>query len=171
MVTANFLENIGNARMETKSDELEIRSLIKYFSLDIIAKVLFAIDVDSYKERDTDFVKHAVRMGDLNLFHAALAKILPKKIVNLLQLNAFDVVPMNKMGDYFKILLKQRKQDGVNYNDLSDVIQTAVEENKVSLTEDEVIGNILLAFFGKFLRKIFSFQRLCALNQSTKKLN
>ena len=155
MVTANFLENIGNKRKETKSDELEIKSPIKYFTLDIIAKVLFAIDVNSYKERDTDFVKHAVRMGDLNLFHAALAKILPKKIVNLLQLNAFDAVPMNKLGDYFKIILKQRKQGKINYNDLSDVIQTAVEENKVSLTEDEVIGNILLAFLGKFLKGFF----------------
>lgn len=137
-------------RKEAASDDLPIKQLSKYYGLDVISKVLFAMDVDSYKERDTIYVKSAIHIGDLNTIQAILATVLPKGLAKILRLSIFDLKPMNNLGHHFKKMLKKRRENGIKYNDLSELLQDAVDENKIKLSEDGVIGNILLAFFGKF---------------------
>ena len=137
-------------RKETKSDDVEVKDLSKYYSIDIIAKVLFAIDIDSFKERETSFVQNAMQMGNFNQFQGLLLTILPTKISKFLQLNMFDFMKINSLGEYFKKTLKERRASGIKYNDLSELLQDFVDDNKAKLTEEEVIGNILLSFFGKF---------------------
>lgn len=44
-------------------------------------------------------------------------------------------------------MLKERRENGVKYNDLSELLQNAADDEKIKLTENEVLGNILLAFF------------------------
>ena len=145
------MDNVESIRRESKSDEIEVKRFAKYFTIDIISKVLFAIDVDSYKERNTSsFVKSAISIGGANLIQAGLITILPRKISKMLELNVLGIAPINALGDYFKKTLKQRRESGIRYNDLSEALQDARDENKVKMTEDEMIGNILLMFFGKF---------------------
>ena len=146
-VTVNFLDNVENIRKQTKTDDLEIKILSKYYGLDCIAKVLFAIDIDSYKERETTFVKSGTSIGDANLIQAGLMTILPNKLTKYFKLQAFNLEPIIKLGEFFKKMIRDRKQSGIKYNDLSEVLQDAVNDNKVKLTENEVIGNILLSFF------------------------
>lgn len=43
------MENLEDALKKSKSNELEVKQLSKYYSIDCISKVLFAIDVNSYK--------------------------------------------------------------------------------------------------------------------------
>ena len=145
-----MLDNVKTIRSESKSDQLEVKKLSKYYTVDIISKVLFAIDVDSYKERDTTFVKSAMSIGGANPNQTALITILPKKISKILGLTVVRLGPIDALGDYFKKTLKQRRKSGIKYNDLSELLQDACDENKVKMTENEVIGNILLALFGKF---------------------
>lgn len=147
-MTVNFLENLDTIRSESKSDELEIKALTKYYAVDVIAKVLFAIDIDSYKERDTTFVRNATSIGGINVIQMTLMFILPRSISIKLGLNHIKIAPLIDLGDHFKKVLKERRASGIKYNDLSEVLQDAVDDEKVKLTEDEVIGNILLAFFG-----------------------
>lgn len=45
----NLIENIETRRKEEKTDDLDAKDISKYYGLDVISKVLFAIDVDSYK--------------------------------------------------------------------------------------------------------------------------
>lgn len=143
----NLLENIEIRKKEINSDDLDVKSISKNYGLDVIAKVLFAIDVDSYKESNTKFVKSAMSLGDLNPFQSLLMTILPKKVSNALSLNAFVNEPINELGDYFKKMIRERRKNGIKYNDLSELLQDAVDDNKVKMNEDQVIGNILLAFF------------------------
>ena len=142
-VTANSLVNIENLRKETKSDDLEVKKLAKYFSLDCISKVLFAIDIDSYKERNSAYVKSAVQIGATNFIQASLMTILPSFLSSFFQLQLFKIKPIITLGDYFKKLIKERKKTGIKYNDLTEALQN----EKANLNENEVIGNILLAFF------------------------
>lgn len=104
--------------------------------------------MDSYKERDTGFVKSAVAMGELNYLAATLCLLLPKSWALFFGLQPFQAKPIDYMGNYFKKLLRERKRSGVKYNDLSEALVNAVGDNKVVMSEDEVVGNILLAFFG-----------------------
>ena len=115
----------------------------KYYGTDCIAKVLFAIDVDSYKERDTAFVKSAVGLGEVSFFPAVLCTIIPKSWAIFFGFSSLTTKPSNDLGNFFKKLLAERKSTGVKYNDLSEVLMNAVNQNKVKMTEDEVIGNCL----------------------------
>lgn len=45
----NLLENIKLIMKESNSNDIEIRELSKFYGLDVISKVLYSIDVDSYK--------------------------------------------------------------------------------------------------------------------------
>jgi len=145
-VTSNFLENLANIIKETKSNDIEVKQLSKYYGTDCISKVLFAIDVDSYKERDTTFVKSATSLGEINLIQSTLCTILPKKLCEFLKLKPFNLNPINQLGDYFKKIIEDRKKHGIKYNDLTEVLQDAINNDKVKMNETEVIGNILLAF-------------------------
>lgn len=117
------------------------------FSL-LFPKVLFALDVDSYKERDTKFVKAAIGLGEVAFVPAILSTILPQTVTKFFELNAFKAEPINDLGEFFTKLLKDRKKSGIKYGDLSEVLQTAVNEDKLVMTEIEVVGNILFAFLG-----------------------
>ena len=44
-------------------------------------------------------------------------------------------------------MIKDRRRNGIKYNDLTELLQDAVDDHKVKLTENEIIGNILTAFF------------------------
>lgn len=123
-------------------------------------KVLFAIDVDSYKERDTTFVKSAVGLGEISFAVAILCTIIPKSWAKFLGLQPFQAKPVNDLGHFFKKLLKERKATGIKYNDLSEVLVNAVDENKLEMSEDAVIGNILLAFLAGELRDLRDFRSI-----------
>lgn len=107
-------------------------------------KVLFAIDVDSYKERDTVFVKAAVSLGEVSFISAILCTIIPKSWAKFFELQPFKSKPVDDLGNFFKKMLKERS--GIKYGDLSEVLQNAVNDDKLVMSEDAVIGNILLAF-------------------------
>lgn len=145
-VSTNFIENIGNIRKETRSDDIEVKMMSKYYGTDCISKVLFALDVDSYKERDTSFVKSAVGLGEVDFYGAILLTFIPKSWAKFFQINPFTMKPVNDLGKFFTKLLAERKKTGIKYGDLSEVLQNAVKDDKLVMSDNEVIGNILLAF-------------------------
>ena len=63
--------------------------------------MLFAIDIDSYKERNSAYVKSAVHIGDANFIQANLMTILPSFISSFFQLQVFEIKPIITLGDYF----------------------------------------------------------------------
>ena len=145
--TANFMENIDTIRRQTGSDDVDVKTMAKYFSIDGISKVLFAIDVDSYKERDTLFVKSVSTLGQLNFISLALCTVLPKQVTKFFRIQPFKIKPINSLGKYFERMIDERKKSGIKYNDLLEALQNAVEEDRVKMSKDAVIGNCLLSFF------------------------
>lgn len=78
-----------------------------------------------------------------------LIAILPKSLSSFLGLQPFNLEPLENLGDYFKNLIKERRKSGIKYNDLTEVLQDAVDNNKCKMNEDELIGNILLSFLAE----------------------
>ena len=145
--TANFIENLESVRRQNGSDDVDAKNMLKYYSIDGISKVLFAIDVDSYKERDTVFVKSVSRLGELDPWSQALCTLLPRSIAEYFRLQPFSLQPVNSLGKYFERIIDERKKSGIKYNDLLETLQNAVDNNKAKMTKDTVIGNCLLSFF------------------------
>ena len=73
--------------------------------------------------------------------------ILPTCISKFLNLNIVDVTPSNKLGELFKKLIKDRQKSGQTYNDLAEEMGKQNAEKNLALTEDEIIGNIVLLYF------------------------
>ena len=67
MVTKNFLENVEEVRRQTGSDLINVRAMTKFFGMDMIAKVMMAIDLDSFKEQNSEFVTHCSKIGEVNI--------------------------------------------------------------------------------------------------------
>ena len=56
----------------------------------------------------------------------------------------------------FKAMLRERKQNGLKYNDLSETIENAIEKG-LAMDEQTKLGNCLL---GKYIRSVwFDFER------------
>lgn len=71
---------------------------------------------------------------------------LPKWFSRMLGLNFFKIEPTNRLGGMFKRMLRERKQDGLNYNDLSETIENAIDKG-LDMDEDTKLGNCLLGRF------------------------
>ena len=154
--TANFIENVNSVKRAAGSNDVDIKTMARFFSIDGISKVLFAIDVNSYKERDTLFVRSVCTLGELNPISSVLVTVLPARLTELLKIQPFKLKPINSLGKYFERMIDERKKSGVKYNDLLDAIQNAVDNNKAEMTKEEVIGNCLLSYFaGRLKLSIF----------------
>lgn len=113
--------------------------------MDNIAKSIFAVDVDSFKadQQNSEFAKLALRVGDVNIWHILLLNILPKFLWKVFHLNIIDVEPLDKLGNLFKKIIKDRDPNA-KFNDLVELLRGQIQEGKLDMTEDEIIGNCLV---------------------------
>ena len=159
----NFMNNIESQRASTGSNVFEIRKMCKCFAVDCISRYMFAVDIDSFKQQDSEFVKLAMRVGDVKVRDLILLELVPKFLQPLLNLNIFDVEPLDKLGDLFKRMLRERDPT-LRFNDLSEMLQEQIRDGKLkNMTEDEIVANCLLGFFAgtdttsNALAKVFYF--------------
>ena len=142
----NFVENIELLRARGQTDVFEIRKLCRSYAVDMISKYVFAVDVDSFKadQQNSEFAKLALRVGDLNILGILLINFIPKFMWKLLNLNIFDVEPINKLGDLFKKKIRER-DPSVRFNDLVELFREQIRDGKLKdMTEDEIIANCLV---------------------------
>lgn len=113
--------------------------------MDNIAKSIFAVDVDSFKadQQNSEFAKLALRVGDVNIWQILLLNILPKFLWKVFNLNIIDVEPLDKLGNLFKKIIRERDPNA-KFNDLVELLRGQIQEGKLDMTEDEIIGNCLV---------------------------
>lgn len=67
LVADNYLKNVEEVRKTTGSDLIDFRMMTQCYGMDMIAKIIFAIDIDSFKQRDSEFVTNARTLGEVHL--------------------------------------------------------------------------------------------------------
>ena len=143
----NFIANIDFLRETGKSDVVEVRKVCRCYSVDMISKYIFAVDVDSFKQdqANSEFANLALRVGDLNVLQILLLNFVPQFLWGLL--NIFDIEPLEKLGDLFKRMVRER-DPSLRYNDLTELLQDQIKAGKLTgMSEDDVIGNSIMCFF------------------------
>ena len=81
---------------------------------------------------------------------------LPISVSRFLKINGVRVEPSIELGRLFKNMIKQRKQSGIKYGDLNELLEDAIDKG-LEMNENEKIGNCLLAFTaGKFILAILN---------------
>ena len=142
----NFIQNVDFLR-ET-NNTIEIRKMCKFYAVDMISKYIFAVDCDSFKQerQNSEFAKLALRVGDVKLTHILLLNFTPKSLWKWLNLNIFDVKPLDRLGDLFKKMIRQR-DPSLRYSDLTELFQDQIREGKLDgMSEDAIIANCLMSY-------------------------
>ena len=76
-----------------KQDEIEIKQLLKFYQLDVIAKFVFALELNSFKDKDHPFARNVQRLVDINYKRIAKAyalSVLPKFVSDFFKIQTFD---------------------------------------------------------------------------------
>lgn len=75
--------------------------------------------------------------------------ILPDWVVDALDLQFIEVEPMDYVGNLVKFLIKERreKKGQIKYNDFLELLLDTMEEKKMDVKEDEIIGLTIIFFF------------------------
>ena len=137
------MDKIEWLRARDKTDVFELREMCKLFAVDNASKAIFSLDVDSFKadQQNSEFAKLALRVGDVNTLNILLISLVPKFIWQFFNLNIVDIEPLDKLGNLFKKLVRERDPKA-RFNDLVELLQ--IRDGKLKMSEDEVIGNCLV---------------------------
>ena len=77
-----------------------------------------------------------------------LFNILPRGVVNALDLQILDVQSVDYMGDLIIALVKQRRENKQQqWNDFLEMIVNRIDENQLNVTNDEIIAHCVIFFF------------------------
>lgn len=118
------------------------------FSLDVIGKFVFALELNSAKDQNHPFVKAVRKMVnfDATLFNVLLS-VLPEKIINYFDIQFFDKEATEYIANTTRVLMKQRQENKEEYNDFLDMLMTSIREKNLDVPENEIIGKWFLESF------------------------
>ena len=133
-----------------KQDEIDVKDLTKGFGLDVIAKFVFAIELNSIKDKHHPFVKavHKFVNFDGSFFtflKTILIILLPAKLVKYFEIQFFDLDAMEYVADVTRKLIRQRNENpDENYNDFLGLLMRTIREKNLNVKEEEIIGNYIV---------------------------
>ena len=118
------------------------------FSLDVIGKFVFALELNSAKDKDHPFVVAVRKLTnfDPTILNIALS-VLPESVINYFDISFFDKEATEYIANTTRVLMKQRSEGKEEYNDFIDMLMTSIREKNLDVSESEIIGNTILFFF------------------------
>lgn len=140
--------NIENLIKTGRQDEVDTKDLLRKYSLDVIAKFVFALELNSATDKDHPFVKTVAKLVNFDdRFLSFVMNLLPPALVNFIgRFYTFvDSEAMNYLADTTRYLIKQRKENSGQFNDFLDLLLDTMKEKNLELPEDEIIGNCMVS--------------------------
>jgi cytochrome P450 family 6 len=130
------------------------KAMAKWFSIDVIAHVVYASQLDSFKQGNDPFMKHLVQLLEPNPSGFVLGSILPPFLMKAFRVSFFNAKGTSFFVQKAEQLIEARKrQPEVKYNDFLQLLMEAEEESQQKepgqkrLDREEVIGQCLMFFF------------------------
>ena len=138
-----LFSNIEDLIEQGRQDEIDVKDLMKNYQLDVIAKFVYSLDLNSAKDLDHPFVKNVRKLIDfqdkkINIFFS----LWPAKLIKLFDIQFFDGSALEYLANVTRVLIKQRNetQNRENYDFLGLLINT-IREKELNVPEEEIIGN------------------------------
>ena len=140
----NFFENLDNLIRLGEEDKIGIKDLSKGYALDVIAKFVFAVEVNSFKQKQDPFVKNVFRMTQFRQWPFFIMQLFPVFVSKHFANKIFD----EKAWEYFaeltkQILQKRRAETELQYNDFLELML----ENSNKIADAKIITQCILFFF------------------------
>lgn len=140
----NCLNNLNELIREGKDDKVEFKDFAKGYALDVIAKFVFAIEINTYKAQDSAFVSNAFKLVKVRQLPFLLVQLLPESISKHFAESILDKKASNFFTEITKQIIQDRlKNPEVKYKDFVDLLL----ESSDDLNDDEKITQCVLFFF------------------------
>lgn len=149
------MTKIGQIIDLKQNDNVETKKLMRSFSLDIIAKVVFSLKTNTYK--DDDFLTKAGTLFNPSSLFAMLSFVLPRPVSKFFDLSLFNSNSIDYFAKLALALIEERKKNKeIVYNDfigmllkceIEGEVQKQLENNGYinrELSTEEIVGRCLM---------------------------
>lgn len=172
-----FLRNLDEQVRQGKACQISVKHLTKAFSMDSISKYVFAMDIDSFKQRSDPYVKYMWRLINIPPTPFLLSLLLPKWLSGWLKGWMTDLEACNFFSKLNLEIIKERRANPqLKYDDHLDLL---LENPKLSEQGNHLdlvfklmftkLNHFLIIFFRNtwflfdflFCGSRYNFQRSC----------
>lgn len=159
----NCVNNIQELIDAQKGGNIECKKIMRSFSLDIIANVVFSLKTHCYK--DDDFSQRVVSLFSPRIPLAILSFVLPSFISEFFDISLFDSKTVQYFAKLTIGLIEERKKGTEQYNDFLYLLlkseadgEGKIEANYTSdgkinrkLSTEEIVAACLVFFLGTYI--------------------
>nr|WPM94890.1 cytochrome p450 4725A3 [Polyphagotarsonemus latus] len=142
------INNVEGLIKSNKQDEVDVKNLSKCFSLDVIAKFVFAVEINSFVEENHPFVINAINLTEFKKSKIALFAVLPAYLTNLFNIRILDNDAVDYLENLTKNIVENRKENKEKkFNDFLDDLLTTINEKNLNVSMSEIIAHCFIFFF------------------------
>ena len=163
------LEPMMSRIRKNNGQDMDMKDLFGCFTMDVIAKCAFAVETNTHDDDNHPFVVNAKKVFEFSPLRTFIVLFTPKFIRTKLGLSFMDSSPMAYFIGLGHHMIDERRKKGIkagnrSYNDFLQLMLEAgrelmnqdqentdensnehrVESEKKTLTDEEIIGNIIL---------------------------
>jgi len=147
-----ILEQEIRKHVKSKKKKMDAKHVFTCLTLDVIAKVAFASDVNAHENEDERFIdvaKNILKIGKLRYITGTL---LPTKLKNAVEFSLFKPEHIEFLIKVIQTMLEQKRKVGhtQNFTDLGQLLMEARNDEGEALTEEEIISNAFLMLIAGF---------------------
>lgn len=114
-----------------KGQNVNMKEMMTFFSVDAIARLVFALDINTYKDKEKEFFSNVNRLLDINSWIALLTFILPEKLFEMFRLSFFNQKAINYFSHRaLEMIDFRRQQPQVQYDDFLQLLMEAETDDQ-----------------------------------------
>jgi len=132
---------------KTKSNgyDVSLDEILRRYSVDVIGSVAYGMETNALKEKDSDFLKYAVKASNFDLgrlFRISLLSNFPK-LAKLLKIQLLDSGTANFFQGIIRSAIRMRETTGERRNDFLQLLLDARNAFRNKKSESELTGDIV----------------------------
>ena len=135
-----------------KNGQVDVKEMNKFFAVDVIAKVVFACEFNSFKQQDDEFMQQVMALGKPSKFGFFLTNIFPIWFLKAAGISVSNEKPKNFFVHRATELIEYRRQNPeLNFDDFLQLLMEVETENEDNpewkrINREEIIGQALVFF-------------------------
>lgn len=144
------LESLLKVLDKNSGKDLEVTHTFGCFTMDVIAKVAFAVETNTHEDPKHPFVENARQIFCFPKLRLLALLILPKPILNYFNIHFMDGPSYNYMIQLAHHMMDERRKTGAHLQSYHDFLELMLETGNESLTDEEIVANIILILFAGY---------------------
>ena len=148
----DLLEKAIKKHIESGNKTMDSKHFLTCLTLDIIAKVAFAADIDAHENQDDQFVRTAKSIFHISKKRLILGYIFPEYLKRKTDFSLFEPEYIEYLLAACQAMLQQRKKEGNTqaFTDFGQLLLEARNEKGEGFTDEEIVANAFLVLAAGF---------------------